>query len=483
MKEGKYRHLLALVLLFCLVVSLNGKPNKKLYLSVNFNNCTLCNLSIKAYLGDWDPKIPITFIADEGNLTNAQLKAFSEAELGLKFNEYLVDSKLYQKLNFGNENSKFPVLSLEINDTLKLGFQLNELPNYLETIKGIMLHNEVIVQKVQIPRIRSFPGRFDLAIEGNKLFLLSWIKNDRIYIQNLKDKSLDSIYLFNNRKLVRSCLNVLGKTNLKEDEIIETFNAYPIPMKMFNFRNLQANEFGIGCALDFFFFDPNDTSEILSTEWGHFYFKKLKNESSFKLDLLSFDSVYQTHSNSLPLLPDYQTYIPLNDSLLLIGLKQKPENDTIYKVKRTIGVYNINKKQLEETGIRNFIIQPAIDFNGVDAINQPNILFDYFFSGNLFYIRTSPMVSLNGETFNLSSLIPGISWIHILKPISETPLVEGYIIRNGNLQYVVVDLKKSNMIWHHDLGKQDYSSNIALDKSSIFWLNKKKELVKITFQN
>ncbi|MCA0426568.1 MAG: hypothetical protein LCH37_03955 [Bacteroidetes bacterium] len=471
------------LLILSFSVTLYGKTNKKLYLSVNFNNCTLCNLSIKAYLSGWDQRLPIIFIADEGSLSNAQLKEFSEVELGLKFNEYLVDSKLYQRLNSGNENSKFPVLSLEINDTLKLGFQLNELPNYLETIKRIMLHSEVIVQKVKIPRISSFPGRFDLAVEGNKLFLLSWIKNDRIYALNLKDKSLDSIYLFNNRKLVRNCLNVLGKSNLNEDEIIETFNAYPIPMKMFNFRNLQANKFGIGCALDFFFFDPNDTSEILSTEWGHFYFKKFKNENSIKLDLLSFDSIYQIHSSSLPLLPDYQTYVPINDSFLLIGLKQKPENDTIYKVKRTIGVYNINKKQLEKTGITNYIIENAIDFNGVDAINQPTILFDYFVSGNLFYTRTSPKISLNGETFNLSTLIPGISWIHNLMPIPETNLVEGYIIRNGNLQYVVADLKKTRLIWNHDLGKQDYSSNIALDNGSIFWLNKKKELVTIMFQN
>jgi len=68
-------------------------------------------------------------------------------------------------------------------------------------------------------------------------------------------------------------------------------------------------------------------------------------------------------------------------------------------------------------------------------------------------------------------------------PIPETNLVEGYIIRNGNLQYVVADLKKTRLIWNHDLGKQDYSSNIALDNGSIFWLNKKKELVTIMFQN
>ena len=343
--------------------------------------------------------------------------------------------------------------------------------------KSISTKPKIRVKIIEKPSFNSFKSAFEIAKNNEQFFVLAYDKNECLYTYSLTSQKWDSINYTNNKNAIKTSLGLIGEKSLIDEDVIEIFQAYPLPFKMFSFRNLHSENNRTSVGLDFFYINPNESSDVMETKWGPLLLDINNKQNSSNIKLIKPDSLYSLNDVETPLIPDFQYYQSLNDSIVLICLK--PRFEKVNQLKRYFVKLNVFSQKLSDKQDEYFSLENANSFDKKLGINNPDKPIKYHKNGSLFFIENCPNFIYKNKEYDIQKILPTCTKILELKEHKNGSKIEGIVLLNQQLTYVSFDPIKSKVDREIDLGNYEIKSNLIIDLNSIYFIDGMNRLLEI----
>lgn len=343
--------------------------------------------------------------------------------------------------------------------------------------KSISTKPKIRVKIIEKPSFNSFKSAFEIAKKNEHFFVFAYDKNECLYTYSLTSQKWDSINYTNNKSAIKTSLNLIGEKSLSDEDVIEIFQAYPLPFKMFSFRNLHSENNHTSVALDFFYINPNESSDVMETKWGPLLLDINNKQNSSNIKLIKPDSLYTLNDVETPLIPDFQYNQSLNDSIVLICLK--PRFEKVNQLKRYFVKFNVFSQKLSDKPDEYFTLENANSFDEKLGINNPDKPIKYHKNGSLFFTENCPNFIYKNKEYDVQKILPSCSKILELKEHKNASKIEGIVLLNQQLTYVSFDPNKSKVDREIDLGNYEIKSNLIMDLNSIYFIDGMNRLLEI----
>lgn len=337
------------------------------------------------------------------------------------------------------------------------------------SIYSISAKPNIKVKTIEKPSFNSFKGSFEIALNNEQLFVLAYDKSECLYTFSLTSQKWDSIHYTSNKTAIKTSLNLINEICLNEEDVIEIFQAYPLPFKIFNFRNLHSENNHTSVALDFFYINPNESSDVMETKWGPLLLDINNKQNSTHLRLIKSDSLYTLNDVETPLIPDFQYYQSLNDSIVLICLK--PRFEKVNQLKRYFVKFNVFCQKLSDNPDEYFSIENAISFDKKLGLNNPDKPIKYHKNGTLFFIENCPNFIYKNKEYDIQKILPTCSKILELKEHKNGSKIEGIVLLNQQLTYVSFDAESAKIEKQINLGNYEIKSNVIIDSNTVYFID------------
>jgi hypothetical protein len=439
---------------------------------VSFAGCANCSNSLRIFSSQQNLFRNTILLSDPRLVNKEQLINISIENFGVHFGKYLLDEKLYERFTNGSI-PKLPYFIVTKGQEVLLKLRVDSLANY----RGLVSFFDELPQKAlsktyKNNRLSQIGGYADLAIKDQYAFVKYFNKGDRVYIYDLLNGSLDSIYFSKNATLLKQLLKQAGDTLTNPAATIEFFEQYGLPFNLFQFGKGNATKEGFMFSNNLLYVNVDEIDTLISPTWIQYLVDyQVENKKTTFFSLKNWhDTLLRPKSFMDYMLDDYAYYkidsLHYRASAKFNRAKQEGKAEIAFvdfKLEAN-GLVPVAAITFPEMFLKDFKNAPLLKEYYVTQLNYEN--------GFLFF-NESPQYNLHGNWYSFDTFNLNLKWILDAKLIPETNIIQLAATNNSNQSFLFyLDLTNQKVIHQVKLKLGDYKSNSVLNGNRIYYLDK-----------
>lgn len=475
--------ILSFLIAFFLFSKLSHSENRS-FILVSFSNCSYCNNSLRI-IPDGDHFIASSvLLGSAGDATVKQLKSLAEENFKINFSNYIIDTKLFEKITNG-VFYKMPCFAiLNSNNEILFRTTVDSLGFYQTLIKQY-LNPKLKISKlkpIENRRLSEIGGYSSIQVLDEKIGISYFNKSDRIYFLDSKTNKLDSLYFSNDEILLGKLFKLSGENESDPKTVIDFSKRNKLPFDLHHFGSLSLKGDLLSTTDHLLYVNLKDTSEYISALWKQFVIS-----ISLSKKKINFYFIEQWHDSISK--PDEfkkfdfndQLYSQESDSSWVISVKKiipdNPSDLNLYLARFKI----TSENKLLPVGIDSFPKIVFKDFVG-KSLNKPNFIIPFEYRKNLLFFNESPTILVNNKWINLQKNIPALDWIYDVELDAESKLLTLVVRENSKKRSVIYfDLYSQSVVNKVLLPKFEPKSNVLFKNETLIFLNSEGSLCRYLF--
>lgn len=451
--------------------------HNRVLIAININSCAYCNKATNSIIDkSLTDKIDLVFSSEDA--TPEQVDEFITNNFDAK-PRYVFNDKLYQKISKNVKLFKNPYfIILDTNNAIVTYFPIDSVLYYKDLIDATIKKKKTKTE-ISNDRIKRTSGYSNINKVNDYLFVTSWANPNKTYYYNLKTKVLDSLYFYNNEKLIYKLLEMKGVKGINVSEVKKIYKEHRLPYELVSFStrpyNTDKRFYNIMYVQ---YLDPKLLSDTISPELLFFLFSFDPKAKDLKIHTYKYwEKDWESGEVVDDLRLDGAVLSEINDSLWMMGAEHINEEKSD---KKTFLYYANNNadKELKYNGQKFSIRTDSMLTFDNEPMNNPVRLYLYRLLPSFLFYTESPFYYNYklGKTFNIRNISDDITWIFDAHETDNTLSI--LLEENSSLVVYNLDKNTNQILSREYLGKNDTKGNAVLDENgNVVYLNKKGSIV------
>jgi hypothetical protein len=473
--------------LFLLLLSLNylfaqdSTLNNKALVVINLNSCSFCNKATNLVLDTQiREKVRLVFSSNDG--TPEQIEEFIQNNFDYK-PKYSINDRIYNYVSERVKIFKNPYFVILDNSNSICNFFPIDSLNFYDDLVKCAIKSKAKKIETKNSRILKIPGHKSINSVGDYLFITSWSVTNKIFYINLGSKVLDSLYFYQDDKMIYKLLEMRNVKDINVSEVKQIFKDNQLPYEIVSFGTRPSNSnTKLYNTLYVEYLDPRKLSDTISPELLFYLFSFDPTLRNMRIRTFKYwEKNWEAGEICDDLRLDYINISEINDSLWMMGAEHIYTKDTHEKVFFYFSSTE-QDKELKYNGKRFTIKTDSMyTFDG-DTMNNPIRLYLYKLLPSYLVYNESPYYYnyINKKTLNIRDVSSEISWIF---DVDEDKNTLHFLVEEQSMLVTYSINKKTNQIIAREvLGKNDTNGNVIFDSSGrVVYLNKKGVIISYSY--